>query len=180
MPDTRRRGDDLVRAIYSSTLAELAESSFEELSFEKIALRAHTGKAALYRRWSTTAELVLAALTDPAAGFGETPPPRTGSLRGDLMVLLGGFARVLDEPHGRALVQLITQRQRHPALFDRVRDLVLRPRHELILELLGEAGTARLAAVGPRLVLVEHVESGSVSEAEVAAIVDEVLLPLVG
>ncbi|MEA5367056.1 TetR/AcrR family transcriptional regulator [Amycolatopsis sp., V23-08] len=180
MPDTRRRGDDLVRAIYSSALAELAESSFEELSFEKIALRARTGKAALYRRWSTTADLVLDALTDPAAGFGETRPPRTGSLRGDLMVLLGGFAWILDEPHGRALVQLITQRQRHPALFERVRELVFRPRQELIQELLGKAGTARLAAVGPRLVLVAHIESGPVSEAEVEAIVDEVLLPLVG
>ncbi|WP_326953523.1 MULTISPECIES: TetR-like C-terminal domain-containing protein [unclassified Amycolatopsis] len=180
MPDTRRRGDDLVRAIYASTLAELAEAGFAELSFEKIALRAHTGKAALYRRWSTPAELVLAALTDPVAGFGETPPPGTGDLRTDLLVLLGGFARVLDEPHGRALVQLITQRRRHPALFERVRDLVFRPRQELILELLGETGTARLAAVGPRLVLVAHIEAGPVSEAEVAAIVDEVLLPLVG
>jgi AcrR family transcriptional regulator len=190
MPETRRRGDDLVRAIYSSTLAELAESSFEELSFEKIALRAHTGKAALYRRWPTTAELVLAALTDPVAGFGETSPPRAGSLRADLVVLLGGLARVLDEPHGRALVQLITQRQRHPALFERVRDLVLRPRQDLILGLLAdavsrgearpEAVTARIAGLGPRLVLVEHIESGPVPEAEVAAIVDEVLRPLVG
>jgi AcrR family transcriptional regulator len=180
MPVTRRRGDALVRAVYSSTLAELAEAGFEELSFEKIALRARTGKAALYRRWSSPADLVLAALADPVAGFGETPPPHTGSLRGDLLVLLGGFARVLDEPHGRALVQLITQRQRHPALFDRVRDLVFRPRQDLILQLLGEAGTPRIAAVGPRLVLVGHIESGSVTEAEVEAIVDEVLLPLVG
>jgi AcrR family transcriptional regulator len=180
MSETRRRGDDLVRAIYASTLVELAGSSFEELSFEKIALRARTGKAALYRRWSSPADLVLAALADPVAGFAETPPPRTGSLRGDLLVLLGGLARVLDEPHGRALLQLITQRQRHPELFERVRDLVLRPRQDLILELLGEAGTALIAAVGPRLVLVQHIESGSVGEAEVAAIVDEVLLPLVG
>ncbi|WP_328615985.1 TetR/AcrR family transcriptional regulator [Amycolatopsis sp. NBC_00355] len=180
MPDTRRRGDDLLRAIYSSTLAELAEGSFEELSFEKIALRAHTGKAALYRRWSTPADLVLAALADPVAGFAETPPPRTGSLRGDLLVLLGGLARVLGEPHGRALVQLITQRRRHPELFERVRDLVLRPRQDLILDLLGERGTARLAAVGPRLVLVAHLESGPVPGTEIAAIVDEVLLPLVG
>jgi AcrR family transcriptional regulator len=190
MPDTRRRGDGLVRAIYSSTLAELAESSFEELSFEKIALRARTGKAALYRRWSTPADLVLAALTDPVAGFGETPPPRTGDLRADLMVLLGGLARVLDEPHGRALVQLITQRQRHPELFERVRDLVLRPRQELILAVLGEAVargearpeavTARIAAVGPRLVLVGHLEAGPLPENEIAAIVDEVLRPLAG
>jgi hypothetical protein len=40
------------------------------------------------------------------------------------------------------------------------------------------AVTARLAAVGPRLVLVEHIEAGVVAQAEVEAIVDEVLLPL--
>ena len=188
MAETRRRGDALVRAIYETTLAELAETSFEELSFERIATRARTGKAALYRRWPSPEDLVLAALTDPVAGFGETPPPATGSLRADLLVLLGGLARVLDEPHGRALRPLLTQRARHPRLFTRIRELVLRPRQELIVELLAEAVargearpsavTARLAAVGPRLVLVEHLEAGVVTEEEVEAIVDEVLLPL--
>ncbi len=189
MAETRRRGDALVRAILEAALAELAETSFEELSFEKVAARARTGKAALYRRWATPEDLVLAALTDPDAGFGETRPPETGTLRGDLLALLGGLARVLDEPHGRALRPLITQRARHPELFARVRALVLRPRQELILGLLADAAergearpaavTARVAAVGPRLVLVEHMEAGTVTAAEVTAIVDEVLLPLV-
>src|SRR5690242_3868988 len=188
MAETRRHGDTLVRAILETALAELAETSFEELSFEKVAVRARTGKAALYRRWSTPEDLVLAALTDPVAGFGATPPPGTGSLRGDLLVLLGGLARVLDEPHGRALLALITQRARRPELFARVRALVLRPRQELILDLLAHAAergearpaavTARIAAVGPRLVLVEHLEAGVVTAAEVTTIVDEVLLPL--
>jgi AcrR family transcriptional regulator len=189
MTETRRRGDALVRAILESTLAELAETSFEELSFEKVAARARTGKAALYRRWSTPEDLVLAALTNPVAGFGETAPPGTGSLRGDLLVLLEGLARVLDEPPGRALLPLITQRARHPKLFARIRALVLRPRQELILGLLADAAergearpaavTARIAAVGPRLVLLEHVEAGVVTTTEVATIVDEVLLPLI-
>ncbi|MEV6831116.1 TetR/AcrR family transcriptional regulator [Amycolatopsis sp. NPDC051102] len=189
MAETRRRGDALVRAILEATLAELAEASFEELTFEKVAARARTGKAALYRRWATPEDLVLAALTDPDAGFGEPRPPQTGTLRGDLLALLGGLARVLDEPLGRALRPLITQRARHPQLFARIRALVLRPRQELILGLLADAAergearpaaaTARIAAVGPRLVLVEHVEAGTVTAAEVTAIVDEVLLPLV-
>ena len=189
MTGTRRRGDALVAAILEATLAELAGTGFEDLSFEKVATRARTGKAALYRRWSTPEDLVLAALTDPVAGFAETPPPRIGTLRGDLLTLLGGLARVLDEPHGRALLPLVTQRARHPELFARVRALVLRPRQELILAVLAEAAecgearpgavTARFAAVGARLVFLEHVETGVVKPAEVAAIVDEVLLPLV-
>ncbi|MGH8921898.1 MAG: TetR family transcriptional regulator, partial [Actinomycetes bacterium] len=87
----RRRGADLTRAIYRATLEELARTSFEELAFDKIAPLAGTGKSALYRRWSTPAQLVLAALTDPSTGFGEPTAPGTGSLRGDLTTLLGGF-----------------------------------------------------------------------------------------
>jgi AcrR family transcriptional regulator len=187
-PATRRRGAELTRAIYLTTLTELADSSFEELSFDKIAAKAGAGKASLYRRWSTPAELVLAALTDPVTGFEETPEPRTGFLRSDLITLLTGFARELDEPRGRALRPLITQRPRHPELYERLFKLLVRPRQELLLNVLraaAERGEAdplavkrRIAAVGPRLVIAEHIHSGSVPAREVEAIVDEVLLPL--
>jgi hypothetical protein len=114
----RRRGALLTSAIYQATLDELAETGFGRLSFDKIAASAGTGKAALYRRWATPAELVLEALADPSSGFGDIPVPGTGSLRGDLVFLLGGFARVMErEPRGRALLPLITQRQRHPELY---------------------------------------------------------------
>ncbi|WP_371783481.1 TetR-like C-terminal domain-containing protein [Streptosporangium subroseum] len=186
---TRRRGDALTRAIYLTTLIELAETSFEELSFDKIASRTGTGKASLYRRWTTPAELVLDALTDPVSGFGEPVKPETGALRTDLVALLHGLAQVLDEPHGRALRPLMTQRPRHPELYDRVRTLIVQPRQEIILGLLRAAAdrgevrpaavTARVAAVGPRLVVAEQMDIGTVSAADVEAIVDEVLIPLI-
>jgi hypothetical protein len=75
----RRRGTKLTHAIYLATLNELAETSFEELSFDRIAIRAGAGKASLYRRWSSPKELLLEALTDPSAGFGTPRPPDTGS-----------------------------------------------------------------------------------------------------
>ncbi|MDI5969617.1 TetR/AcrR family transcriptional regulator [Streptomyces sp. SL13] len=185
---TRRRGTALTRAIYLTTLEELADSSFEELSFDKIAKKAGAGKASLYRRWNTPAELVLDALTDPDCGFAATPDPATGSLREDLLTLLNGFARALDQPHGRALRPLMTQRGRHPRLYDEVFRRVVEPRQQLILHVLraaadrGEADpaavTARVAALGPRLVIAEHIHTGAVPAAETAAIVDEVILRL--
>ncbi|WP_329240163.1 TetR/AcrR family transcriptional regulator C-terminal ligand-binding domain-containing protein [Actinoallomurus sp. NBC_01490] len=185
---TRRRGAVLTRAIFEATLAELAEGSFEELAFDKIAARAATGKAALYRRWDTPAELVLDALADPVAGFEETTPPRTGTLRGDLVALLTGLAHALDEPRGRALRPLMTQRDRHPDLYARVRDLVVLPRQQLMTEILAAAAARgeiradavnpRVAGVGPRLVIASHMDTGTVPTAEVTAIVDEVLIPL--
>ena len=185
---TRRRGDALTRAVYLATLEELALTSFEELAFDKIALRAGTGKSALYRRWSTPEELVLAALTDPAVGFGQPATPDTGTLRGDLTALLGSFARVLDEPHGRALRPLMSQRLRHPELFDQVHLLVVQPQQRIMLDVLqraadrGEADpgrvTPRVASVGPRMIVIESMQQGTVDLTEVEAIISEVLLPL--
>jgi AcrR family transcriptional regulator len=185
---TRRRGETLLQAIYQATLAELARTSLAELTFDKIAPLAGTGKSALYRRWSTPSELVLAALTDPSAGFGDAVPPDTGSLRGDLIARLGTLARVLDEPRGRALRPLLSQRTQHPVLYEEVRRLVLLPHQQVLLDVLrdavdrGEADprcvTPRVAAVGPRLILMESLEKDVVSSSDVAAVVDEVLLPL--
>ncbi|QUQ62394.1 TetR/AcrR family transcriptional regulator [Kutzneria sp. CA-103260] len=185
---TRRRGEVLHQAIYQATLAELARTSVAELTFDKIAPLAGTGKSALYRRWSSPEELVLAALTDPSAGFGDRVAPNTGTLRGDLLALLGEFAQVLGEPRGQALRPLLSQRRQHPALYEQVQLLVVQPRQKMLLEMLraaverGEADprcvTPRVASVGPRLVLAEALAKDTVSPSDVQSIVDEVLLPL--
>ena len=188
-PATRRRGSALTEAIHLATLEELARTSFAELSFDKIATAAGTGKAALYRRWSTPDELVLAALTDPATGFGQPPVlPGTGSLRTDLITLLTYFVHALDEPRGRALRPLLAYRHQNPELFERVWESVIRPAQEVLLGVMGEAVergeadparvTERTAEVGPRVLLVQAWRTDSVGDDEVAAVVDEVLVPL--
>ena len=60
---SRRRGEALERALYEATLAELSDVGYGGLTMEGIAARAHTGKAALYRRWGSKQELVH----DPSA-----------------------------------------------------------------------------------------------------------------
>ncbi|MER6349180.1 TetR/AcrR family transcriptional regulator [Streptomyces sp. NPDC001595] len=177
-----------MRAIYLAALEELAETSFEELSLEKVAARAGTGVTTLYRRWTTPAEPLLAALSDPATGFAQPVPPRTGSLRGDLLSVLTGLAGSLVEPRGRALRPLIAQRPRHPELFDEIFRAVVVPHQHLLLDILratadrGEADAAavtqRLASLGPRLIIMESMQHDEVPPSEVAALVDEVLLPL--
>jgi len=186
---TRRRGTNLTHAIYLATLNELAETSFEELSFDKIAVRAGAGKASLYRRWSSTEELLLEALTDPSAGFGTPRPPNTGSVRSDLISTYRSFARVLDQPHGLALRPLMTQRPRYPELFAEIQRLLVEPRLEVVMAILRagvergevapEAVRPRIAAVGHRLLIAEHMDSGALTNKEIEAVVTEVLLPLV-
>ncbi len=185
---SRRRGDALLQAIFLATLEELAETSFEEVTFDRIAARAGTGKTALYRRWSTPAELVLAALSDPSAGYPRPTAPGTGSLREDFISVLGLLAASLAEPRGRALRPLIAQRPRHPELFDEIFRVLIVPHQRLLLDILraaadrGEADpsavTQRIASLGPRLIVMDAMQHDSVPPAEVAAVVDEVLLPL--
>ena len=47
---SRRRGDDLIRAIHAAALAEVADVGFAGLTMEGIARRAETAKTSLYRR----------------------------------------------------------------------------------------------------------------------------------
>jgi AcrR family transcriptional regulator len=101
----RKRGDELNAAIYQATLDELAEVGYAKLTMERVAERAKTGKAALYRRWSSRMELavdaVYHAMPDP------TSPPDTGSLRGDVLAQLRSSADLLAGPAGEALRGLL-------------------------------------------------------------------------
>lgn len=84
---TRRRGAALEAAILDAAWGQLAESGYPGLTFEAVAERARTGKAALYRRWPDKEALVLAALrhrlnAEPIA------VPDTGLLRDDTLQLM--------------------------------------------------------------------------------------------
>ena len=46
-------------------------------------------------------------------------------------------------------------------------------------EVAPEAVRPRIAAVGPRLLIAEHMDSGTVTKTEIEAVVTEILLPLV-
>ena len=73
----RRRGKELEDALYDATLAELAAVGYGGLTMEGIAARARTGKAALYRRWTSKHDLVQAALL---YALPPVPEPRIGPL----------------------------------------------------------------------------------------------------
>jgi AcrR family transcriptional regulator len=84
----RRRGEELESALLDAAWDELAEAGYARLTMESVAARAKTGVAVLYRRWSNKEDLVLAAIHH----FGKTrpvPAPDTGTLRGDMLALLG-------------------------------------------------------------------------------------------
>ena len=87
----RRRGEELEAALLEAAWQELVEVGFARLTMESVAARARTGVAVLYRRWPCKDDLVLAAIQH----YGATHPveiPDTGTLRGDMIALLGGVS----------------------------------------------------------------------------------------
>ena len=81
-------GEELEAALLAAAWDELDEVGFHRLTMESVAARARTGVAVLYRRWPRKDDLVIAAI----AYYGRTHPveiPDTGSLRGDMLALLG-------------------------------------------------------------------------------------------
>lgn len=186
----RRRGRVLENAIFEATLGCLADSGYAWLTMEGVAAAAQTGKAALYRRWSSKEELVLDALRAclPPAG----PAPDTGSLRADLVELLTRMrAAMLSEP-GAAARAVINEadRERARAVLELVLARVVDPTARLITEVLArgvargevrpEAVTPLVVDVAPALMLYRaKLGLGASSGSGAEAIVDEVLLPIV-
>lgn len=117
----RKRGEALETAILEAALDELAEGGYADLTMERVAERARTGKASLYRRWPSRMELTFDAvrhsMPDP------TSPTDTGSLRGDVLAFLRQSAQLLDGPAGQALRGLLSD-----ALRDQQRMQELRQR----------------------------------------------------
>lgn len=100
----RPRGAFIAEAVLACTLEELASHGIENLSVDRIARAAEVNKTSVYRRWPTRAALVAAAL-ERVHGEVSVQLADTGSLRGDLMLLVGAVAALLEQPSGRALAR---------------------------------------------------------------------------
>jgi AcrR family transcriptional regulator len=117
----RPRSVETDRAILDAALALLVEQGFGGLSMEGVAARAGVGKAAIYRRWSSKAELVVDALRGHACSA--VPLVDTGDLRADLLVMFSALQRAMAGEDGSVMTALVAEKARHPELraeFDRV------------------------------------------------------------
>lgn len=96
----------------SATLDLVAERGIAGASIEAVSARSGVAKTTIYRQWPHQGALVLDAFRSIAP---DPPVPDTGTLQGDLRMLLGGFAEALAD--GRAAVlmaALIDASQRDP------------------------------------------------------------------
>jgi AcrR family transcriptional regulator len=122
----RRLDPRISDEILAATLDLLAEEGYARLSMEAVAHRAGVHKPAVYRRWPSKLDLVVAAVRSQAA---EAVDPDTGDLRADLVALLRDAASTAyRNPKVRAGLRLMVDAAVDEELASAVRDRVVGPR----------------------------------------------------
>ena len=173
-PSPRRRGRPLDPALDGAALEAavelLRERGYQRLRVDDVAARAGVGLGALYRRWPTKRDLVLAAL---AAAAPDRDVPVTSDAAADVVAGLLQMARGLAGPRSRILGGLLSELPDEPELADAVRGTLLaalRSQHrERMRRLVGDLPDLDVRAdLGPAWVLFNGLILGrAVSEAEV-------------
>lgn len=184
---SRRRGKVLEAAIFEIVLRELAETGYVNFSIERVAAKAGTSKPVIYRRWPTRARLVYAALRANRPVYSSEAPD-TGTVRGDLMVILHRVSEMVDELSPEVIFGLIAEllHESESSLFAEVHERNAKIMTEILTrgikrgEIAAEKLTPRLAALPFDLVRYQlMVLRQPLSAQDIEEIIDQIFLPLV-
>jgi AcrR family transcriptional regulator len=185
----RRRGEALRDAVFEAALLEIGEVGLRGASMDRIAHRAGTGKAALYRRWPNVRALALDVFISTMSEALPTVSPNSGSLREDLMISLTAMSSEFDSDLGIVVRELISEAAHDPALSTEFQARFGMAKNTEALSVLQQAmarGEIPMQAIDPYVVqipaaLVVHqlVMTGRApTNAEVEHIIDVIMLPL--
>lgn len=121
------------RRTLGTALDLIAERGIAGASIEAIAARSGVAKTTIYRQWPHQAALVLDAFRSIAP---DPPVPDTGSLQGDLKVLVGGFAEALGNGRAGVLMAALIDAAQRDADFADLHTQETRRRHQPVLAVL--------------------------------------------
>jgi AcrR family transcriptional regulator len=186
---TRRRGQVLEQAIFDVVFEQLGKVGYAKLTMDGIAVAAHTGKAALYRRWPDKNALIVDALR--ASLPSPTDLPSEEDLRTAMLALLLRIRDALAFSYGATFQALKAEPGPGAGLVhEAVRERVFLPYRQMALDALTraaergevrqEAVTVVVANVGPAMLIHRHfLEGPEISDDYVVTVVDEVIMPMV-
>jgi AcrR family transcriptional regulator len=129
--------------VLTATVALLDEPTvgLSRLTIEGIAQRAGVSKATIYRWWGSKTDLVVEAYLAKAAR--DAPVPETGSVRQDLVELLGRLAFALTRlGSGRTMTDFVVEAHSNSSFGDLFRSTLLASRRRAMEEVL-ERGRRR-------------------------------------
>jgi AcrR family transcriptional regulator len=129
---------NVTAAIVAAVLAELDERGYARLAMESVAKRAGTSKSALYRRWPSKQEMVLAVLADISVPMADVV--ETGDLRRDMRAAAESMAAWLAaEPYAKIIPDLIAEAHRTRELAEAISTSISEPRRAYLRSLLTRA-----------------------------------------
>ncbi|WP_197093460.1 TetR/AcrR family transcriptional regulator [Nonomuraea sp. SBT364] len=125
--------------ILQSTRELIEEVGYPAMTVDQVAARAEVGKAAIYRRYASKAEMAYAATMH---GQRLSPLADTGSLHGDLLALVRTFHVHMATPAARQVAPaLIAELAANPELDTRFQDTFLTAEHADLAEIIERAVT---------------------------------------
>jgi AcrR family transcriptional regulator len=184
----RPRDPSRNEAIIDAAIDALLREGYDRLSIEGVATAAGVGKATVYRRWRSKAELVIDAMATLKPSIDTID---TGSLDGDLELMIA----ISCSPHSQRLIQVMVSicsaLPREPELLEAFRVRFTEPRIARISGMLerakarGELGPdidiAMAASLMPSLMLQRVLTTGQpAGRAYAEQVVGSVLLPVLG
>ena len=125
------RKRDLTRdpEILDAALAVLGEVGYDGMTIDMVATRAKAGKATLYRRWDSKAELVIDAVACmKQADLSPDALPDTGTLRGDLVAMIKPHTLEESERKLRVMAGLMSLLASNPELAEAAHAAIVEPR----------------------------------------------------
>ena len=187
-PRGRPRDPSRDEAIIDASIDVLVRDGYDRLSMEGVAAAAGVGKATVYRRWSSKAELVIDAM---AALKPAIDTIDTGSLDGDIELIVVGSCSPQSQRLQQVMMSICSALPREPELLEAFKTRFTEPRIARITEMLersrrrGELGpevdVAMAASLVPSLMLQRALMTGQpAGRAYAEQIVGSVLLPVLG
>ena len=123
----RKRDPGRDRVILDATLDVLAEAGYDGMTIDMVAARAKAGKATLYRRWTSKAELVIDAVAGMKPPVDLDSLPDTGSLRGDLVATVKAAAIEDSEHKLKVIAGIMALLNTDPSFADAAQRAIVEP-----------------------------------------------------
>lgn len=177
-------------AILNAALEILAEHGYDATNMNDIAARAGVGKAAIYRRWSSKTALITDALIYWRPDLLDDDPPDTGSLSGDLAVIVERAARNDDGLISNDLIlRVALEAAQDPNMASALDDLILFKGRRVMAAILvqaadrgeipGDRDWSLVADVIVAMGLLRAVSRQAVDAEFVRQVIDTLVLPAV-
>jgi len=187
-PRGRPRDPSRDQAIIDASIDLLVREGYDRLSMEGVAAAAGVGKATVYRRWGSKADLVIDAMATLKPSIDTID---TGSLEGDIELMIAASCSPHSQRLFQVMVSICSALPREPELLEAFKTRFTEPRIARITQMLvraqgrGELGddidVAMAASLVPSLMLQRVLMTGEPAGRVYAEkVVGSVLLPVLG